>query len=293
MVAILIISIVRIGEFTLSFFDEEKDDDDGATDHNDGKWFTVDRVTSNGFNIIVHDTPQGVTSLSCMPTEHIYNPLNPQDLMSKGLYKPLPTELNLSTFDPENYDEGSLPHNARGRTIITGFHDVTFYQRDALHDSEVRCALIDHDAEPVAVESESVVVQRTSFKIPRVEGEHQPIVNVTMTKDWDGLTLHFEGSDSMTWWKTKRIYLNESDYSTTETIVDELSEHHESVSNSQYIGGIKEGQWIIGIWGGAGDGYVEHVTWYLFEYTGKDCEIPDECKTSVEMTPYATLPWPL
>lgn len=293
-VTIIMISIVRFGEFAFPFFDEDRTDgDDGPTSYNDGEWFTVENVTSNSFDIIVHDTPQGVTSLSCMPTEHIYNRLNPQMFMTRGLYKPLPTEIDLETFDPDNYDEGSLPHNARGRTIITGYQDVTFSEEYVLHDSVASCALIDHDAEPVVVESESVVVQRTLIEIPKVDGEHQPIVNVTMTKDWDGLTLHFEGAESMTWWRSSEIYLGESDYSTSETTVDEFSQHHESVSNSRYIGGIKEGQWIIGIWGGAGDGYVEHVTWYLFEYTGKDCESPDRCETPVEMTAYATLPWPL
>ena len=291
---IVLISIVRIGDFSFPFAeDDSKTDEDGGGNYNDGKYFSVVEVTSTTFDIIVHDTPQGVTSLSCMPTEHWYNRLNPQITVTRGLYKPLPTEINLSTFDPENYDQASLPHNARGRTIITGFQDVIFSYDSVLHDSEIRCSLIDHEVEPIVVGSESVVVQRTIIEIPKVDGQHQPIVNMTMTKDWDGLTLHWESPDSMTWSHSTRIYLNESDYSTPTTIVDEFSEQHESVSSSRYIGGIAEGWWIIAVWGGAGDGYVEHVTWYLFEYTEKDCERTERCETPVEMTPYATLSWPL
>lgn len=286
-VTIILVSIVRLGDFSILFFeDESTDDENGPKDYNDGKWFTIDGVTSTSFDIIVHDTPQGMTSLNCGPNEHIYNRLNPQGIVTELLYKPLPSEINLSTFDPENYDEDSLPHHARGSTIITGYQDVILSFNRMLHDSEISCALFEHG-------EDIPVIQRTLFQVPKVEGEHQPIVNMTMTKDWDGLTIHWESPDDMTWSHSKRIYLDESDFSTPTTIVDEFSEQHESVSSSSYIGGIAEGWWIIAVWGGAGDGYVEHVTWYEFEYTGKDCERHERCKTPVEMTPYATLSWPL
>ena len=87
------------------------------------------------------------------------------------------------------------------------------------------------------------------------------------------------------------FYLGDSDYSTTEIVVDTFTGNSESVSNSDYIGGIVEGNWLIAVWGAEANGYIEHVTWYQFEYNGKDCESPNTCETQVELTPYATYYW--
>jgi hypothetical protein len=275
--AVVILSIVEFQKITGS--------NEDSTDIPDSEFFSIGKVSSGSFEVIVHDTPQGRTTLSCVPY-HWYDRLNPQYQPNELLYKPMPGELNLSSFDPDDYDEESLPHNAIGATIITGFEDVVFKFDTILHDSIIRCSLLDSSEEYPVIQTSEVI-------IARAEGQHNPIVNVTMTNDWDGLTLHWESDQTATWFRSKSIFLDGSDYSTPTTTVDQFSQTHEPVSHSRYIGGIAEGKWIISVFGGDGDGYIEYVTWYEFEYNGRECESPDTCKEEVEMTPYATLEWPL
>ena len=287
-VSIILFSIVKIGNFQHFFQEDDSDGHDEAGNYNNGKWFTIAEESENIFIVTVTDTPQGKTILGCGPSGvELSNRLYPSASgFAESLYKPLPSEIDLDTFDPDNYDENSLPHNAHGATIITGREPVSFSFGKVLHNSVVRCALVD-------VGNENPTLQSTLIHIPKVEGEHQPIVNVSMTKDWDGLTIHWESQETMTWYSMQKFFLDGSDYSTSEINVDRFTGNPETVSNSNYIGGIAEGTWVIAVWGAESNGYIEHVTWYEFEYTGKDCENPERCKTPVEMTPYATLSWPL
>ena len=204
--------------------------------------------------------------------------------LAESLYKPFPGEIDLDSFDPDHYDEDNLPQNAYGSTIITGRDPVYFQFNKVLHNSSIRCSLYDQG-------EEDPYVQQVDLHIPRVSGEHQNIVNVSMTKDWDGLTLHFESPSTMSWYSKSRIFLDGYDYSTSEIIVDTNQEGLDMVSNSDYIGKIAEGTWIITVFGADQDGYIEHITWYQFEYTGNDCDYPDSCESEVEITPYATYYW--
>ena len=278
-------SIAWVGSYSLTFFDNDEPDshDNGPIED---EWFTVEETSMNQFNITVNDTPLGKTILSCSPLGPEYgNRLNPSyTSLAESLYKPFPGEIDLDSFDPDHYDEDNLPQNAYGSTIITGRDPVYFQFNKVLHNSSIRCSLYDQG-------EEDPYVQQVDLHIPRVSGEHQNIVNVSMTKDWDGLTLHFESPSTMSWYSKSRIFLDGYDYSTSEIIVDTNQEGLDMVSNSDYIGKIAEGTWISTVFGADQDGYIEHITWYQFEYTGNDCDYPDSCESEVEITPYATYYW--
>ena len=286
LILIVLFSILKIGFLGFDFQEDDSNSYDEDGDYNNGKWFTVTEESENLFSVTVTDTPQGKTILGCNPfgTE-LSNRLYPyQSNLAETLYKPLPGEIDLDTFDPDNYDENSLPHHAHGATIITGIDPVSFSFGKVLHNSQIKCRLTD-------VGHEEPTIQVTIIQVPRVEGVHQPIVNVSMTNDWDGLTIHWESQETTEWHSRFMFYLGDSDYSTTEIVVDTFTGNSESVSNSDYIGGIVEGNWLIAVWGAEANGYIEHVTWYQFEYNGKDCESPNTCETQVELTPYATYYW--
>ena len=283
---IFLSSIAWVGSLSLTFFDNDEPDSNENDDPSEGEWFTVKETSMNHFNITVHDTPLGKTILSCSPSGAEYgNRLNPSyKPLVESLYKPFPGEIDLDTFDPENYDEDNLPHNAYGSTIITGRDPVYFQFSKVLHNSSIRCSLYDQG-------EDNPYVQEVVLQIPLVSGNHQQIVNVSMTKDWDGLTLHFERPTTTSWYSTSMIFLNGCDYSTSEVIVDTNQEGDDLVSNSDYIGAVDEGTWIITVFGAEQDGYIEHITWYQFDYDGNDCDYPDSCETQVEVTPYATYNW--